>query len=407
MHLPAICRRDYNIPNMKILHVISYFYPAWSYGGPPRNAFGLCRELVKRGHEVTVFTTDALDARHRVKETQETVDGIEIKRFRNLNNYAAFRHRIFLSPGMMGGMSKELKNYDVVHLNDYRTLQNLIAYRNAKKFNVPYVLQARGSLVNIITKQGLKSTFDALQGRQLLRNAARLIAVAPQEVEQYKSFGISAEKIDIVPNGIDLEEYENLPARGTFRHKYGLGASNKVVLFLGRVHKSKGIDLLIKAFAGIARDFTDARLVVAGPDDGHLPELKAMAAGLGLTNKVIFTGPLFGEDKLAAYVDADVYALTSSYEVFGISIIEALACGTPVVVTDRCGIADIIKDKAGLVVPYDAAPLKDALRQMLENETLRQKLGRLGKALVRREYGWSTIAAKTEQVYQRALEKNH
>jgi glycosyltransferase involved in cell wall biosynthesis len=387
--LPVICCRDYNIPNMKILQVISYFYPAWSYGGPPRNAYGLCRELVKRGHKVTVFTTDALDARNRVKETQETVDGIQIRRFRNLSNYAAFRHRIFLSPGMMGAMSKELKNYDIIHLNDYRTLQNLIAHRNAQKFDVPYVLQARGSLVNIIAKQGLKSLFDVVQGRRLLLNAARLIALAPQEVEQYKNFGVSAEKIDIVPNGIDLEEYDNLPARGTFRHKHSLGANNEVILFLGRVHKSKGIDLLISAFTGIAKDFGDARLVVAGPDDGHLPALKNLTAELGLTNKVIFTGPLFGQDKLAAYVDADVYALTSSYEIFGISIIETLACGTPVVVTDRCGIADIIKDKAGLVVPYDAAPLEDALRQMLENTNFRQKLGRDGKALVRREYGWS------------------
>jgi glycosyltransferase involved in cell wall biosynthesis len=404
--LPNIFEKAYNVQNMKILQVISYFYPAWAYGGPPRNVYGLCKELVKRGHEVTVFTTDALDARNRIKETREAVDGIEIRRFRNMSNYVAFHHHIFLSPGMIGAMSKNMKNFDIVHLNDYRTLQNLIAYRNARKHDVPYVLQARGSLVNIITKQRLKSLFDAWRGRKLLQDAARLIAVAPLEVEQYKSYGISEEKIDIIPNGIDLTEFEKLPPRGSFRQKHGLAANHKVILFLGRVHKIKGIDLLISAFAGLAEDFNEARLVVAGPDDGYLPELKSLTRELGLAEKVIFTGPVYGEEKLAAYVDADVYALTSSYEVFGISIFEALACGTPVIVTDRCGIANIIKDKAGLVVPYAAAPLKDALYKILADDKKRQQYGRDGQALVRRKYGWGAIAAKTAQVYQRCIGQN-
>jgi glycosyltransferase involved in cell wall biosynthesis len=390
---------------MKILQVIAYFYPAWSYGGPPRNAYGLCKELVKRGHEVTVFTTDVLNARNRTKETRETVDGIEIRRFRNLSNYAAFHHRIFLSPCMPGAMRKDIKNFDIVHLNDYRTLQNLTAYNNARNNGVPYVLQARGSLVNIITKQRLKSLFDVWRGRRLLQDATRLIAVAPLEVEQYKSFDIDARKIDIIPNGIDLKEFEKLPPRGEFREKYGLGAKHKVILFLGRIHKIKGIDLLINAFAGLAEDFSDVRLVVAGPDDGYLPELKNLVAELGLAQKVIFTGPLYGIDKLAAYVDADVYALTSSYEIFGISIFEALVCGTPVVVTDRCGIADIIKDKAGLVVPYEAASLKEALRKMLADDKIRQRYGREGKSLVRQNYSWAAIAEQMERVYQKCLSK--
>ena len=401
----AVGGRDYNVQNMKILQVIPYFYPAWAYGGPPRNAYGLCKELAKRGHEVTVYTTDALDGRNRLKEREEIADGIAIRRFRNLNNYVAFRHRIFLSSGMMGAMGKDLKDFDIVHLNEFRTLQNLMAHRYALKYDVPYVVQARGSLVNVITKQRLKSLFDMVGGRTLLRDASRLIAVAPLEIEQYQSYGVAAGKIDIIPNGIDLTEYENLPPRGSFRQKHGLEANNRVILYLGRLHKIKGIDLLINAFAGIVKDFSDARLVVAGPDDGYLPALQSLTARLGLEQKVIFTGPVYGEQKLAAYVDADIYALTSSYEVFGITIFEALACGTPVVVTDRCGIADIIRDKVGLVVPYEAAGLKDALRRMLGDENLRQQYGKDGQALVRGEYGWGAIAELTERVYKRCIGK--
>jgi glycosyltransferase involved in cell wall biosynthesis len=290
-------------------------------------------------------------------------------------------------------------------LNEYRTLQNLLAHHYAQKYDVPYVVQARGSLVNVIAKQRLKSLFDVLGGYTLLQDASRLIAVAPLEVEQYKSQGVSEEKIDIVPNGIDLAEFKNLPPRGIFRQKYGLKENNQVILFLGRVHKIKGIDLLISAFASLVEDFSDAKLVIAGPDDGYLPALEKLTAELGLEQRVIFTGLLYGDQKLAAYVDADVYALTSSNEVFGVSVLEALACGTPVVVTDCCGIADIIKDKVGLVVPYETAPLKEALCQMLEDDKKRQQYGRDGKALVREKYGWEQIAEQMESVYKRCVER--
>lgn len=391
---------------MKILHVILYFYPAWPYGGTPRNAYGLCKELVKRGHEVTVFTTDALDAKDRIKETQETLDGIEVRRFRNMSNTVAFHHRIFLSPGMINAVRNNIKSFDLVHLNDYRTLQNLLVHHYARKYAIPYVLQARGSLVRLISKQKLKALFDVMGGYRLLRDASRLIALAPLEVEQYMNQGVSKAKIDIVPNAIDLSQFENAPPRGDFRSKQGLKADNQVILFLGRIHKIKGIDLLIHAFAGLVGDFNDARLVIAGPDDGYLPTLKSLTAELGLEQRVIFTGPLYGAQKLAAYVDADVYALTSSYEVFGVSVLEALACGAPAVVTDRCGTADIVRNKAGLVVPYEAGQLRDALQRMLEDDTMRQQFSQSGKTLVWGNYGWSEIAGRMERVYKSCLTKS-
>ncbi|MBN1160861.1 MAG: glycosyltransferase [Dehalococcoidales bacterium] len=390
---------------MKILQVIPYFYPAWSYGGPPRSTYGLCKELVKRGHEVTVFTTDALDRHKRIEKKQEKTEGIEIRRFRNLNNYIAFRHRIFLSSGMMSAMKQDLKNYDIVHLNEFRTLQNLMAHHYALKYRVPYIVQPRGSLVNILAKQRLKRLFDAMGGRRLIQDATRLVALAPLELPQFIGYGVDEGKIDIVPNGIDLEEYRDLPSKGEFREKYGLEAKHRVVLFLGRVHRSKGIDLLIKAFSQLVGEYSEARLAIAGPDDGYLSTLKNLASDLNLKDRVIFTGGLFGVQKLAAYVDADVYTLPSFYESFGISVFEALACGTPVVVTDRCGIANIVKEKGGLAVQYEAASIRDGLRQMLGNEQRRQQYGREGQELVREKYGWGSIAAEMEKVYERCQVK--
>lgn len=388
---------------MKILQIVCYFYPAWAYGGPPRNVFGLCQELVKRGHDVTVYTTDAYDSRHRIKEKKETVDGIKIRRFPNISNYLAWNHRIFLTPGMISEVRDNIKNYDIVHLNDYRTLQNLLVHHYARKNDIPYVLQARGSLVNLITKQRLKTIFDNVGGKNLLRDASQLIALAPVEVEDYKNLGVSTDKIDVVPNGIDLAQFENLPRRGSFKQKHNLTDKNQVVLFLGRIHKRKGIDLLISAFAGLTKEFNNARLVIAGPDDGYLPVLKKLTKDLELEDRIIFVGPLFGEEKIAAYVDADVFALTSSAEAFGVTILEAMACGTPVVVSDDCGIADVVKNKAGLVVPNEKEPIRQALYTLLADAKMRQQFGQAGRALIWQNYSWSNIAKQMEQVYQKAL----
>jgi glycosyltransferase involved in cell wall biosynthesis len=387
---------------MKILQIVCYFYHAWAYGGPPQSLFGLCRELVKRGHEVTVYTTDALDANHRVKELKETVDGIEIRRFRNISNYLAWNHRIFLTPGMIAAVRDNIKNFDIVHLNDFRTLQNLLAHHYARQYNIPYVLQARGSLINVISKKRLKQLFDIIGGYRLLRDASRFIALVPPEVDKYKEMGVSANKIDLIPNGVDPALYENLPKRGSFKQKYGLTDKNQVVLYLGRLHKIKGIDLLIQAFAGLTKEFSNARLVIAGPDDGYLPTLKNLTKKLGLDDRVLFVGGLYGEDKLAAYVDADVYALIS---VFGTTILEAMSCGTPVVVSEDCSMVDVIKNKAGLVVPYEIDSIRKALFTLLADDKMRQQFGQNCRVLVKEKYGWGAIAEQVEAVYNKCLGK--
>ncbi len=386
---------------MKILHVVSYFYPAWAYGGVARNAYGLCQALAARGHEITVFTTDTLDAAHRIAAGRETVDGIEIRRFRNISNWLAYHHHIFASPGTIVAVRNDLRRFDLVHLHDYRTLQNWLVHRYARKFGVPYVLQARGSLVNLYAKQRLKAWFDRIAGDALLRDAARLIAVAPPEAEEYRRRGVSADKISVLPNGLDLSQFENLPPGGAFRARYGFKDTDRLVLFLGRLHPVKGIDLLLKAFAGLIKAVPEARLAVAGPDAGELASLKRLAAGLG--DRCVFTGPLYDEAKLAAYRDADCYALTSAYEVFGVSVLEALACGTPVVVTDRCGAADAVRDRAGLVVPYEAGEIEAALGRLLGDDALRRRLGQDGKKLVAENFSWDKIAAGMEEIYRAAL----
>jgi len=390
---------------MKILQVVPYFVPAWDYGGPVSSVYNMSKQLVKRGHQVTVYTTDALNAKSRLRERVETLDGIEVRRFRNFSNTMAYHYNVFLSPGMISATKKEISSFDIIHLNEYRTVQNVVISRYARIYGTPYILQARGSLPRIITRRGLKKVYDNIWGYSLLKDASKVIAITQIETEQYKRMQVSEDKIEIVPNGVDLTEFSSLPPRGEFKEKWGISNSHKMVLFLSRIHQIKGLDILVQAFAKLLKTTDDVKLVIAGPDDGYLPPLKEMIKESSIAESVILTGPLYGREKLAAYVDAEVYVLPSSYDIFGITVLEACACGTPVIVTDRCGIANAIDDKAGTCIPYDNQALFEAIRDILGDNDRRQEFGKKGKSLVGDRFNWEKIGGQIEDIYLRCCER--
>jgi len=384
---------------MKVL-LVSATFPPRQFGGMTASSHMLAKHLVKRGHQVTVYTTDIRDRQSRIPGAKgaQKLDRIEVHYFRNMSNWLASQ-RLYSPLGMTAALRKELGNFDVIHLNEYRSLPSIIVHYYAQKYNIPYVLQAHGSLARVMSKQRLKKIFDLIWGYRLLQDAARLIALTPMEAEQYQSFGAGKAKIETVPNGIDLTEFEKLPPRGKFRKKYGVAPDQKMVLFLARLHKIKGPDLLVRAFASITLRLKDAQLVIVGPDEGYLPTLKKLVQELDIESNIHFIGPLYGKEKLEAYVDADVYVLPSVYETFPVAAIEASACGTPVILTEYCGAAGMIDGQAGLVVDYDTDKLSDAILRMLSNEEMRQKFAERGKSLVREKFNWAKIAEQVERIY--------
>ncbi|GAH68144.1 unnamed protein product, partial [marine sediment metagenome] len=252
--------------------------------------------------------------------------------------------------------------FDVVHLHNFRSYQNVVVHHYAKKYGIPYVLQAHGSVLRIIEKQKLKKIYDIFWGYKILKDASKLIAVSNIEVEQYKQLGVDKNKIEVISNGIDIESFKNLPERNQFKRKYRV-REKYMILFLGRVHKIKGIDFLIKSFSKLIKEINDAVLVIAGQDDGYKKEAKVLAKNLGLQDKVKFTGRIDGKDKLSAYIDANVLVYPSIFEIFGLVPFEAIMCGTPVIVTDNCGCGQLIEEaKAGYLVHYsDVEGLKDKI----------------------------------------------
>lgn len=388
---------------MRILQVIPYFVPAWDYGGPLRVCYELSKQLVNRGHEVTVYTTDALGAKNRVRQSEELLDGISVRRFKNLSNAFGYKHNIFLAVGMPFTIRKELANFNVIHVHEYRTLQNVIIRYYAKRLGIPYVVQAHGSAPKDMPKQRLKQLYDFLWGYKVLRDASKVIAITPTEAEQYRSMGVDENRIQIVPNGIDLAEYDSLPQKGEFRRKYSITENEKIILYLGRLHQSKGIDLLARAFADLNKHMDKAKLVIVGADDGHLPALRELIRELGIEQGILLTGPLYGREKLAAYVDADVFVNPRTDEIFGLVFLEALACSTPVICSKGCGIADVIDGHAGLAVPSDKDQLGRAILSILDNERIRQEFSERGKSLVRERFDWRKIAEQVEKIYAGCL----
>ena len=370
--------------------MISYFTP--KRGGDVNVCYNISKCLARRGHEVTIITTDFEFDSSYARSIEK--DGVKVFAFNCVANYGPF----LVTPSMGCWLKENIHTFDVVHTHNFRSYQNNLVRYYAKKCNVDYILQAHGSVLPIFQRQRLKQLYDLAWGTRILRDATKVIALTQEEENQYVKMGVSEEKIKRVPNGINLNEYEDLPERGTFRKKYRIENADKLILYLGRLHKIKGIDLLIDSFSDIEKKYSDVKLVIVGPDEGYLPTLKNQIRTLGIGHKILFTGPVYGYDKISAFVDADVYVLPSVYETFPISVLESWACGLPVIVTDRCGIADIIDDRGGLVVPYDKDRLSEAILRVLSDNSMRNRLGKQGRLQVEEQFNWENIALYIEKI---------
>ena len=390
---------------MKILQVIPAFYPAHGYGGGPRVVYEISKRLVKKGHEVIVYTTDADDKHSRFTTLFRCIDGIEVYYFKNISNSLAFEHKIFLSPGMVSMLAKSLKNFDIIHIHDTRTIQSIITYYFAKMYGIPYVLQPHGTLTSQTnTKKGAKRNFDLFFGNKILRNAIRAILLNKTEAEKCLEMGLNEAQNKIIPNGIDLSTYRDLPEKGTFKEKYRIDINQPIILYLGRIHESKGIDLLVRAFAELFVRLDHVKLVIVGPDDGYLSALKDLVILLNLNDKVLFTGAISENDKIAAYLDSDVF-VTPSFYGFPLTFLEAMACGVPIITTKKGDFIEGIDNEIGYVVEYNDLELENALFKILSDDELRERFKRNAKEKIN-EFDWNSIVDRIEQVYKEGTEKS-
>ncbi len=397
---------------MRILNVTESYAPFYEFGGPPVKVEALSRGLAGRGHEVTVLTADwGIEARcaksDQTKAFSQTQYGWQGEdrgvRAVYLPTWLHYRATSW-NPAMRPFLKNELGNYAVVHIFGLYDLLGPAVARACRRRRIPYVVEPIGMFVPIVRNVLLKQTYHRLFGKKMLEGAARIVATSGQEIQELRAGGIPEEKIVLRRNGVVGPEH--LPAKGMFRQSKGISNESLLVLFLGRLSEKKSPELLLRAFSAVpARvEGRTVQLVFAGPDEhGMESRLREIAAGLQVAERVKFTGPVFGEEKWAAYQDADVFVLPSQNENFGNTAAESAVVGTPIIVTENCGIAPLLAE-GGIVIRHDERALMEALKKLLQNETTRKEMGRRAASAAAR-IGWEEPVRETEKLYTELAEK--
>lgn len=372
---------------MRVLHVVPGMSPR--HGGPI-NVPGLVRALTRHGVDAALLATNAdPTGRLAVPLNQPVVrDGVE----------CVFHHawpaagRYGLAPAMVRTLRRLVPGCDLVHIHWLYNFACLAAARAAVAAGVPFVVQPRGSLdpQMLARNRLLKRTYLDTVGRPLLRRAAAVVFTAEDERARAAYDRRCPEWV--IPNGVDWSTFDELPARGRFRAAFPQ-LDGPFLLFLGRLSRQKGLDLLLGAFARIVRRRPDLCLVIAGPDhEGYEREVRQLAARLGLAQRVIFTGLLLDDLKLAAFVDAELFVLPSYMENFGGAIVEALACGLPVVISQGVHIhRDLSAAGAATVVSCSVDDVAAGIERALSDPDLRPRIATAGPALVQARYTWDAI----------------
>ena len=392
---------------MKILQTTLGFYPAVGWGGPVKIVYENSKELIDRGHQVTVYCTNLMDKKNYIqKGTYETeIDGIRVVYFHTFRipQWPGTLGPIWL-PDMKKYLDKECQSFDVIHINGYRNLMNLAVSTAARRNNVPFVIQPHGGLPIIVNSHFIKRVYDKVLGGQELLKVGAIIALQESERQQALEHGIPDDLIKIIPNGLNLSSQPKMQTFGAFRKKYQIPLSSPVILFLGRINKKKGTDMLVKAFSQLLD--LDPYLVIAGPDDGQLEEVKALIAEYDLQEKVRLTGLLAGEDIASAYQDSDLFALPCRADTFPTTILEACFYELPMVITDRCESADIVKDKVADIVPFDIEAFALGMRRLIVDRNHYSVYKQNCPKLMQEQFSVSSTVNRLESVYRQVIEKS-
>jgi glycosyltransferase involved in cell wall biosynthesis len=396
---------------MRILNVTQTYAPFLEFGGPPVKVRALSEAMARLGHEVTVLTADwGLESRFAGSEAPQGTSRSPFGWRREENGVTSiylptwFHVRaLSWNPAVKRFLRARLQNFDVVHIFGLYDFLGPAAAEACLRRKTPYVLEPIGMFLPIVRNIWLKRMYHATLGKAMIAGARFLIATSPQEGDELASAGIAREKILLRRNGVEVPA--SLPERGKFRPAHGIPQDAKLVLFLGRLSAKKSPDLLLEAFAMLPAPLANdtVRLVFAGPDDGGMQaKLSQMAERLGIASRVIFCGPLFDATKWEAYRDADVFVLPSQNENFGNTAAEAAAAGTPVIVTQGCGVAPLLADVAGLVVPHDSAAISRSIARLLTEPDLHAQLT-AGCKRARAQLGWEEPAREMESLYRQLV----
>ena len=386
---------------IRVLHVIASI--AQRTGGPAKAVVDMAAAVAARGHAVSIYTTDReMSEAERAAIGTPSADGVSRHVFKQ-----HWPHAFAASFDLGAALEDAIPKADIVHLHSLYLYHVWKAARVCRKAKVPYLLRPHGTLDPFLWRRhrGRKKLVELAFQDRVIRDAAALHYTAEEEMRLAAPYVHGAPGV-VVPNGLDMRAYSEVPARGAFFAAHPELAGTKPVLFLSRINFKKGLDVLIPAFAKALAADPALRLVVAGPDDGYLATAKGFAAAAGVADKVLWLGMLSGEAKKAAFADCTAFALPSWSENFGIAIVEAMACEAPVIVSDRVNIwREIEAAGAGLVSPPEVDAVAAHILLLAGDPVRGRRMGAAGRKLAAAKYDWATIAVELERVYARLAAK--
>jgi glycosyltransferase involved in cell wall biosynthesis len=387
---------------MRILFVVHGYKPATRFGGPILSVSAVAEELVRRGHEVHVFTTNSnldeiLDVPTNVPIE---VHGVQVSYFEHhepLRNllpwipYVAKSMGFLYSPMMARALEEFVPRTDLVHTHLPFIYPTYAAARAAFRYRKPLFYHQRGVLdpERLRFRSVKKRAYLRFVELPILRRAATLIALTDAEITSYRQLGVDT-KCCIVPNGIACDEYLT---RGTTEAVPDLGirSDDWVILFLGRIHPTKGADCLLDSFIEVSRHCPNALLVMAGPDEfGLQAQLQQRALRSGVADRVRFPGMIQGETKKRVLARADLFCLPSIGEGFSMAVLEAMASETAVLLSPGCHFPEVARAGVGLIVERSTAAVAAGLRTMLADRSRLRSMGIAARDFVRANYSWAT-----------------
>ena len=392
---------------MRIIQVCEKFPP--SIGGLENHVYNLSYELSLRGHQVTVLTSDIKNISFfkigRSDKTYEKItDNFEVYRFRAYPPNIPYAGIYATIPSLI----KKLINSDpdVINTHSHALIHSDITsiLSKIKKVSLVLTIHTSGDTAARSYMTPLLKLYNNTVGKFSLKAANRIVATSLQMAEYFSRF-VDKEKICVIPNGIKLERFLNIPPPHLFKKDYDLGRN--VVLFIGRLAPVKGIQYLLKAAPQVLREVPNTFFVIVGSvshDYNFQKELEKLCRKLGVDDKVIYTGFISDDELLKAYSAANVFVLPTLREGLSIATLEAMASGKPVVASNVGGLPSIVKDGVTgfLVEPKNEGQLADSIIKLLLNEKLAREMGDNGKKMVE-DYSWERIAEETEKVYRMVI----
>ena len=372
---------------LHILQVTPVYYPERQFGGPPQKIHAMSRWLVERGHQATVVTWDS---ERPAQRDRQIMDGVTVQYL------PWFGRASWRVPAGWAALRKAVSEADVTHLYGLYNLLGPLAANAAGQKKRPFILEPLGMYKPRARSQAAKRLYHYFFTSRLLRQTKLLVATSEIEREDLAGL-VDPKRLILRRNGIDVAAFANLPDRGCFRQRYGIGLDEKIILFVGRISPIKNLHTLLSAFAKAG---VSSRLVLVGPmlEPDYAAQLQASAAAMAIDERVLFTGPLYDNDKLAALAAADFFVLPSISESYGNAAAEAVAAGLPVLLTTGCGIAPDIDGRVGLAVEADENSLARGLRTMIGNQDVAKRFKQC-QSDVLMGLGWHEPMVEMESLY--------